>query len=166
MGRNGPAPEPGDLLVSRATATREFLVTIVPTSQCVLRGVANSAVTAGLDFAQQLASIYGSPRITFTSFAWPRFGRNDIGRLTPPLIESVGTVDNPRATTRGHNMDQHRWLPAWTYGRRDRRGVVPRPFGGSIALVYSARHEYEARPSFRDTEGPALFLAQNRHFSQ
>ena len=54
MGRNGPGPEPGDLLVSPATATREFLVTIVPTSDVVLRGVANSAVTTGLDLAQQL----------------------------------------------------------------------------------------------------------------
>lgn len=54
MGRNGPGPEPGDLLVSRATATRDYLVTIVPTSECVLRGIANSAVTAGLDLAQQL----------------------------------------------------------------------------------------------------------------
>jgi hypothetical protein len=47
-------PEPGDLLVSRGTATREYLVTIIPTSDCVLRGIANSAVTAGLDLAQQL----------------------------------------------------------------------------------------------------------------
>ena len=54
MGRNGPGPEQGDLLVSRATATREFLVTIVPTSEIVLRGIANSAVTAGLDLAEQL----------------------------------------------------------------------------------------------------------------
>jgi hypothetical protein len=54
MGRNGPGPEPGDLLVSRATATREFLVTIVPTSEIVLRGIANTAVTTGLDLAQQL----------------------------------------------------------------------------------------------------------------
>ena len=54
MGRSGPGPEPGDLLVSRATATREFLVTIVPTPDVVLRGIANSAVTTGLDLAQQL----------------------------------------------------------------------------------------------------------------
>ena len=54
MGRNGPGPEPGDLLVSRATATRDYVVTIVPASECVLRGIANSAVTAGLDLAQQL----------------------------------------------------------------------------------------------------------------
>ena len=54
MARNGPQPEPGDLLVSRSTATREFLVTIVPTSEIVLRGIANSAVTTGLDLAQQL----------------------------------------------------------------------------------------------------------------
>ena len=54
MGSNSLKPEQGDLLVSRATATREYLVTIVPTSECVLRGVATRALTAGLDLAQQL----------------------------------------------------------------------------------------------------------------
>ena len=37
---------------------------------------------------------------------------------------------------------------------------------GSLALVYSARHEYEAPLSFRDTERPALFPVQNCQFSQ
>ena len=54
MAINDWGPEPGDLLVSRTTATTEYLVVIIPTCDCVLRGLANSVVVAGLDLAQEL----------------------------------------------------------------------------------------------------------------
>jgi len=55
MTGNEPTPESGDLLVARPTASKEYDLTIVPTSKVVIRDRFGRAIAAGLDLAQELS---------------------------------------------------------------------------------------------------------------
>ena len=98
-------------------------MTIVPTSECVLRGIANSAVTAGLDLAQQLGVDLWLTEDHIHFCGWRRFGRRNSVRLTPPSTESVALSPPILSffTTSGSRINLDGFL-APTYGRNNRRG--------------------------------------------
>lgn len=54
MQRDIPFPEPGDLLVTRPTASAEYELTTLPNSESLMHGRCARAITVGLDLAQQL----------------------------------------------------------------------------------------------------------------